>query len=266
MDCQGLRRGRRRLSARRVEVGLHFAWPMTMSNSTTTLVELLAAIVADEARAVALVRAMPEIAQARVSDERLVAEVPHQLYAGDTALHLAAAALRPLAVKALIEAGADSNAGNRRGATALHYACDARPNAGKTWDPSRQRAVIELLLDGGSDLEHKDKAGATPLHRAVAPGVPRPFAVSSSAALVWTRLTAGSARPFSTPRPIRPARAERRERSPSSTRSSGSCSNTGPILAREPRMETFRGLEHGAVACTPAAAAWRLDVRRPGCA
>jgi hypothetical protein len=76
-----------------------------MSNRSTTLVELLAAIVADEAKAVRLVRATPEIAQARVADERLVEEVPHQLYVGDTALHLAAAALRPLIVGALIEAG-----------------------------------------------------------------------------------------------------------------------------------------------------------------
>ena len=140
---------------------------MTMSNRSTTLVELLAAIVADEAEAVRLVRATPEIGQARVARERLVQEVPHQLYVGDTALHLAAAALRPLAVGALIEAGADSNAENRRGATALHYACDARPRAGKTWNPSGQRSVIELLLDAGSDIEHRDKAGAAPLHRAV---------------------------------------------------------------------------------------------------
>ena len=107
-----------------------------MANRSAALAELLAAIVADEAEAVRLVRAAPAIAQARVADERLVEEVPHQLYVGDTALHLAAAALRPLAVAALIEAGADVNAGNRRGATALHYACDARPGGGKTWNPS----------------------------------------------------------------------------------------------------------------------------------
>jgi len=122
-------------------------------------------MVADEAKAVRLVRAAPEIAQMRVTRERLVKDV-HQLYAGDTALHLAAAALRPLAVAALIDAGADANARNRRGATALHYACDARP-AGKTWNPAAQRSVIDLLLDAGSDIEHKEKAGAAPLHRAV---------------------------------------------------------------------------------------------------
>jgi ankyrin repeat protein len=132
----------------------------------TSLHEFLTAIVADEAKAVRLVRAAPELAQMRVAKERLVTAVPHQLYVGDSALHLAAAALRPLAVAALIEAGADSNAENRRGATALHYACDARPR-GKTWSPSRQRLVIELLLDAGSDIEHKEKAGAAPLHRAV---------------------------------------------------------------------------------------------------
>src|SRR5215471_2059502 len=138
-----------------------------MANRSTTLAEFLAAVVADEASAVRLVRAMPEIARARVTKERLVEDIPHQLYVGDTALHLAAAALRPLAVAALIEAGGDANAENRRGATALHYACDARPKAGKTWNPSKQRSVIELLLDAGSDIERKDKAGAAPLHRAV---------------------------------------------------------------------------------------------------
>jgi ankyrin repeat protein len=129
--------------------------------------ELLAAILADEAEAVRLVRATPEIAQARVADERLVEDIAHQLYAGDTALHIAAAALRPRLVSALIEAGAGANAANRRGATALHYACDARPRAGTTWDPPRQRSVIELLLDARSDIEQKDKSGATPLHRAI---------------------------------------------------------------------------------------------------
>jgi ankyrin repeat protein len=128
---------------------------------------LLDAVVADEAQAVRLVRAAPDLAKARVADERLVKEVPHQLYAGDTALHLAAAAQRPLVVAALIEAGADANAENRRGAIALHYACDARPKAGRTWNPSTQRSVIEMLLDAGSDIEQKDKAGATPLHRAI---------------------------------------------------------------------------------------------------
>ena len=138
-----------------------------MSNRSATLGDFLAAIVADEGEAVRLVHAVPAIAQARVADERLVEELPHQLYVGDTALHLAAAAVQPRAVAALIAAGADANAANRRRATALHYACDARPNSAQTWSPSKQRSVIELLLDAGSDIEHTDKAGAAPLHRAV---------------------------------------------------------------------------------------------------
>jgi ankyrin repeat protein len=131
------------------------------------IVELLAAIVTDEGNAVQRIQAAPELAHERATVERFVEEIPHQLYVGDTPLHIAAAALRPLAVDALIKAGADPNAANRRGATALHYACDPRPRAGRTWDPSHQRAVLERLLAAGSDIEHKDKAGATPLHRAV---------------------------------------------------------------------------------------------------
>ncbi len=95
------------------------------TKGSTSLDNLLSAIVDDEAEAVRLIRATPRIAQARVVEERLVTEIPHQLYAGDTPLHLAAAALRPLVVGALIKAGADPNAENRRGAIALHYACDA---------------------------------------------------------------------------------------------------------------------------------------------
>jgi hypothetical protein len=84
------------------------------NRKSTPLAELLEAVVSDEREAVRLIRKTPAIAVARVADERLVEEVPHQLYIGDTALHLAAAALRPLVVAALIEAGADANAENRR--------------------------------------------------------------------------------------------------------------------------------------------------------
>lgn len=131
------------------------------------LVDLLEALVEDEDEAVRLVRAVPELARSRVSEGRFFEEVPHWVYVGDTALHLAAAALKPAGVEALLRAGADPNAENRRGALALHYACDPRPGSGKTWDPARQRRVIELLLDAGSKIEHREKAGAAPLHRAV---------------------------------------------------------------------------------------------------
>jgi hypothetical protein len=45
---------------------------MTMSYRSTTLVELLAAIVADEATTVTLARATRGIAQARVRDQEIV--------------------------------------------------------------------------------------------------------------------------------------------------------------------------------------------------
>ena len=110
-----------------------------MSNESKTLVDLMAAIVANEAMAVRLVRATPEIALARVAAERLVEEVPHQLYLGDTPLHLAAAALRPLVVAALIEAGADSNVENRRGAPL----CTTRAMHG----PRRERSGTHQTRD-----------------------------------------------------------------------------------------------------------------------
>ena len=62
---------------------------------------------------------------------------------GDTPLHLAAAALRYDAARALLAASAPVNAVNRRGAAALHYACDPRPLSSR-WDPDTQRRLVEL--------------------------------------------------------------------------------------------------------------------------
>jgi ankyrin repeat protein len=132
-----------------------------------TLDEFLRALVEDAAGAVRLARRSPALARERVSEERFVAALPHQLYLGDTALHMAAAALEPRAVEALLRAGADPNAENRRGALALHYACDRRPHSTRCSSPGNQRRVIELLVDAGSRIEHREKAGAAPLHRAV---------------------------------------------------------------------------------------------------
>src|SRR5438552_14618649 len=51
-------------------------------------------------------------------------EIAHYLYAGDTALHLAAAAFRRPVAEVLVAQGADCRAKNRRGAQPLHYAAD----------------------------------------------------------------------------------------------------------------------------------------------
>src|SRR5438105_10409337 len=88
--------------------------------------------------------------------------ISHYLYAGDTALHIAAAACsRPMA-ELLMTHGADCRARNRRGAEPLHYAAD-----GGRWEPRAQAGVIEYLISMGADPNAVDKTGVAPLHRAV---------------------------------------------------------------------------------------------------
>jgi ankyrin repeat protein len=88
--------------------------------------------------------------------------ISHYLYAGDTALHMAAAACsRPMA-ELLIAHGADCRARNQRGAEPLHYAAD-----GSRRDPRAHAGVIEYLISMGADPNAVDKSGVAPLHRAV---------------------------------------------------------------------------------------------------
>jgi ankyrin repeat protein len=88
--------------------------------------------------------------------------IRHYLYAGDTALHLAAAAFcRPIA-ELLVSHGADCRAKNRRGAEPLHYAADANH-----WDPTAQAETIDYLLAVGAEPNALDRSGVAPLHRAV---------------------------------------------------------------------------------------------------
>lgn len=88
--------------------------------------------------------------------------IAHYLYAGDTALHMAAAAWRRQVAELLIAHGADCRAPNRRGAEPLHYAADTN-----RWDPTAQAELIEYLLSVGADPNAVDSAGVAPLHRAV---------------------------------------------------------------------------------------------------
>jgi ankyrin repeat protein len=88
--------------------------------------------------------------------------IAHYMYAGDTALHMAAAAFsRPIA-EVLVAHGAECRARNRRGAEPLHYAADANRS-----DPRAQAEVIEYLLSIGADPSAVDDSGVAPLHRAV---------------------------------------------------------------------------------------------------
>ncbi|XP_077206474.1 ankyrin repeat domain-containing protein 22 isoform X1 [Paroedura picta] len=55
-------------------------------------------------------------------------------------------------IKMLLRAGADINATDNSGRTALHYACEMK-----------NQSIIPLLVRAGADLSIKDKDGETPL-------------------------------------------------------------------------------------------------------
>jgi len=93
-------------------------------------------------------------------------EIRHHVYAGDTGLHVAAAAYRLTAMKSLIAKGADVVARNRRCAEPLHYAADGNA-AGAGSQANEQRAVIEHLIAAGADPNARDKSGVAPIHSAV---------------------------------------------------------------------------------------------------
>ena len=93
-------------------------------------------------------------------------EIGHYAYAGDTALHMAAAAYEPDIAADLVSKGAMIRARNRRGAEPLHYAADGVPGS-RIWDPDAQFAVVQFLIKAGADPNSEDKSGVSPLHRAV---------------------------------------------------------------------------------------------------
>src|SRR6187200_2392997 len=80
------------------------------------------------------------------------ADIKHYMYAGDTALHMAAAAFKRPIAEMLV----------RHGAEPLHYAADANH-----WDPAAQADTIEYLISAGADPNAVDDSGVAPIHRAV---------------------------------------------------------------------------------------------------
>jgi len=136
---------------------------------------LMKEIASAEAAAVFdLLSATPALARAALADgatraaaiENYLHEIEHYLYAGDTALHVAAAAWRSDIARRLIALGANLAAANRRGATPLHYAADGNP-ASPRWDPATQAATVACLIESGADADATDRNGVAPLHRAV---------------------------------------------------------------------------------------------------
>ena len=128
----------------------------------------------DDAKSDALLSGAPALASQAIatgatrdnSTSHFLDTVEHYVYAGDTALHIAAAAYRMDIARKLVSLGADPSARNRLGAEPLHYASVGRPGS-PAWDPEAQAACIEYLIAAGADPNASDKIGATPLHRAV---------------------------------------------------------------------------------------------------
>ena len=155
------------------------------------LYALLKAIASRDRRAVARqLDASPDLARRaiRVGASRqgpggyFFDAIRHHVYAGDTALHIAAAAHQKDAAESLVALGADVRARNRRGAEPLHYAADGSPGA-DWWDPVQQAAVCAYLVEAGADPNALDKSGVAPLHRAVR---------TRSAAAVSALITSGA--------------------------------------------------------------------------
>jgi ankyrin repeat protein len=127
---------------------------------------IFSAILKGDDALVQLLKRTPSAVQTVAAKDVLIESI-HWLYVGDTGLHLAAAACRIEAARLLLDSGATIDALNRRGATALHYACDPRRHSSPVWSPAVQAELIALLVRHGADVDRGDKGGATPLHRAV---------------------------------------------------------------------------------------------------
>jgi ankyrin repeat protein len=107
------------------------------------------------------------LATAGATKPRYESSIVHWIYAGDSALHVAAAGYRVEITKLLLESGADCGAAyNHRRSQPLHYAADGYLE-NPSWDAERQVPTIRLLVNAGADVDAQDKNGATPLHRAV---------------------------------------------------------------------------------------------------
>ncbi len=145
-----------------------------LNASDSALVALARSIAGDDdAGTLRLLDASPALARAsfeagvtRKTAKAYLDEFGRYFFAGDTALHIAAAVYRTDIVQKLIAMGADVHARNRRGAAPLHLAAVGLPGS-PTWNPQAQQASITCLITAGADPNAIDKNGVTPLHRAV---------------------------------------------------------------------------------------------------
>jgi ankyrin repeat protein len=139
------------------------------------LLPLIRAIAKGDTQAVlGLLAAAPGLARAALETgasraqarDWYLTDIAHYAYAGDTALHIAAAGYRVDLARKLIALGADVAARNRRGAQPLHYAVDGHPGL-PGWDPAAQAATVTALIEAGADPNAADTSGVAPLHRAI---------------------------------------------------------------------------------------------------
>jgi hypothetical protein len=146
-----------------------------MAHGDPALMRLARAIAAgDKATALALLVTSPELATTRLARgaSRQAAKVycldpiGHYFYAGQTALHVAAAAYQCDILEKLVALGGDIRARDRRGSEPLHYAVVGTPGS-RTWNPDAQAATIARLIAAGADPNAANMDDVTPLHRAV---------------------------------------------------------------------------------------------------
>jgi hypothetical protein len=146
-----------------------------MANSDLGLWKLVEAIVGGDAAGVSrLLAESPPLARAffdtgatrQTAKTFFLHQIGRYVVAGDTALHIAAAAYKTAIVRKLIAAGADVHARNRHGEEPLHAAAVGLPGS-QTWNPSAQTATIVCIIEAGADPNAIDKRGVSPLHRAV---------------------------------------------------------------------------------------------------
>jgi len=137
--------------------------------------ELLRAIAsADRERVSRLIESHPGLARSAIraaatrasAGEYYLDSIEHDIYAGDTPLHIAAAAYDVNVAKALVARGANASARNRLGAEPLHYAAAGQPGSSR-WNPTTQANVVEYLISVGADPNTRNKNGVGPLHVAV---------------------------------------------------------------------------------------------------
>jgi ankyrin repeat protein len=142
-----------------------------MSKTTSDLLEFFRLVVSGEiddvshrlaAHPVLATLALEKGATRLGGSDFFFTEIAHYAYAGDTALHLAAAAFNRPVASLVVAHGADCHARNRRGAQPLHYAADTNHRG-----PAAQAETIAYLLSIGADPNALDKSGVAPLHRAV---------------------------------------------------------------------------------------------------